>query len=543
MTLSNKALEDANYPYLPGKCNCGDISICDRKCSDLYGEEISFERTIYQNRNVFKIYGSSGFKYPGKVSEEKDRILQHFSIEFNNPLIILQQDEVQSFFQTNDEKSLYNYFAVGSNLEQVEQEMKNSASEIHTYKLALDDDEKRQKNLQKQIQIKESERDQVLNRSKNLKELRGRLCWAKYHQNNKEKLKAEENLQKAEKRMNNFQEQLEKSKESLSENNEKSERCRHQLAKIKDSIDQLQVQEAHEEKELKGLKTKIQLTQERLDLIPFNKFDNERRINDHKEALKNCSNQSQINQQKEQETELNKKIKELTEEETKIKEEIKEKGNDRDTLDSRIREFDREIVQLKNESEKKEKERKAFINEINLAKKQAQETKLSRFGQDVVSLVHLIEKFRHNFTHFPIGPLGKFIKLTVKQDDLSSLLHVQLGSNLLKSFIVHTQQDLRLLQKLMQQIPGNFKPTVIFKAKEGKRYNISSGQVPYSNQYQRMLDFLEFTNDEVFNFVIDRIGCERIIVTEDLKAQKLFDSIQSVPKNTKCAITPTFGTY
>ena len=56
----------------------------------------------------------------------------------------------------------------------------------------------------------------------------------------------------------------------------------------------------------------------------------------------------------------------------------------------------------------------------------------------------------------------------------------------------------------------------------GRVYDISSGKVPHSAGVKTMMDYLVFTNAEVINYFIDKKGIERVIVTDDLSAQRLF---------------------
>ena len=61
-----------------------------------------------------------------------------------------------------------------------------------------------------------------------------------------------------------------------------------------------------------------------------------------------------------------------------------------------------------------------------------------------------------------------------------------------------------------------------FVYRYGRVYDISSGRVPQSAGVKTMMDYLVFTNAEVINYFIDKKGIERVIVTDDLSAQRLF---------------------
>ena len=63
---------------------------------------------------------------------------------------------------------------------------------------------------------------------------------------------------------------------------------------------------------------------------------------------------------------------------------------------------------------------------------------------------------------------------------------------------------------------------VISFFRHGKPYDTSQGRIPPSAGVRTMMGYLVFTNVEVMNYFIDKIGIERIIVTDDLSAQRLF---------------------
>ena len=106
--------------------NGGDMAYFPQK----WGKKIIFEKTIYETgQTLLKIKGESGHE-ARNVQDYKDRILEHFNIELNNPMTVLQQEEAKNFFKENDEKSLYEYFQRGSMLDAIAQTNKKTKTEI-----------------------------------------------------------------------------------------------------------------------------------------------------------------------------------------------------------------------------------------------------------------------------------------------------------------------------------------------------------------------------------------------------------------------------
>ena len=60
----------------------------------------------------------------------KERILEHFNIELNNPMTILQQEEAKNFFKENDDKKMYQFFQRGSMLESIDVTNKKTMHQI-----------------------------------------------------------------------------------------------------------------------------------------------------------------------------------------------------------------------------------------------------------------------------------------------------------------------------------------------------------------------------------------------------------------------------
>jgi hypothetical protein len=153
----------------------------------------------------------------------------------------------------------------------------------------------------------------------------------------------------------------------------------------------------------------------------------------------------------------------------------------------------------------------------------------------MVALCEEIDRNVHLFKTKPIGPLGRHIKLTQdanKNEGLNTLLEIQLGMKNLRSFLVACNEDRLALEKMMQKqwTARTRQPRITVRKRYGRVYDISSGRVPHSAGVKTMMDYLVFTNAEVINYFIDKKGIERVIVTDDLSAQRLFHSVQSVPR-------------
>ena len=112
-----------------------------------------------------------------------------------------------------------------------------------------------------------------------------------------------------------------------------------------------------------------------------------------------------------------------------------------------------------------------------------------------------IEANVDQFKSKPIGPLGRHIKLTpeaAKNDELSSLLEIQLGQYRLKSFLVECKQDQIVLDRMMKKHYPTKQPMIITKGYPRGRYDIRKVLA-----WPTIVDYLIFQKDEVFNYFVD----------------------------------------
>ncbi len=176
---------------------------------------------------------------------------------------------------------------------------------------------------------------------------------------------------------------------------------------------------------------------------------------------------------------------------------------------------------------------------------------ISRYGQATERLVNAIEKavLAKKFQKPPIGPVGCHIRLTdeaTSNKAISQLLELEIQSVRIRSFIVDNDADYTVLDGLMQEHfhgndRGSRQPRIYTRDLGQQRYDVARHGVQSPNPgVKTMLSYLKFTNDDVFNLIVDEVRPESILVCSQALVQQLFSSKSRVPRNTKCAITPDF---
>lgn len=163
-----------------------------------------------------------------------------------------------------------------------------------------------------------------------------------------------------------------------------------------------------------------------------------------------------------------------------------------------------ELQRVRGEFERKRQEQ--MMNE-NAAH---QDNDLYRFGHGFADLARLIHQNRHRFDEPPIGPLGQFIK--VKDQSWAPAVEACLGSNTLRSYIVHSGRDSALLQRLLPN--RGVRPTIIVADLRRARYAIRESDMPHVRHlgHCTMMDMLTLEHNAVFNVLVDQLFIERLVL-------------------------------
>ena len=127
-------------------------------------------------------------------------------------------------------------------------------------------------------------------------------------------------------------------------------------------------------------------------------------------------------------------------------------GHKRELKSEEIKNKDKEINMLERAISSKQAVHKAKMNEIRSGL--AMQNELARYNKEMVSLCQDIDNNASKFRSKPIGPIGRFIKLTqeaARNDQLNSLLEVRLSTKELKSFLVESYEDKKCLERMMSK--------------------------------------------------------------------------------------------
>lgn len=98
---------------------------------DDYGSSINIERHFSKNgRSGFRIKSGNGRIISTKKAE-LDSIIDHFTLQFDNPMNVLSQDMARQFLSTSSPGEKYKLFVKGVQLEQLDQDYRLIEEFVH----------------------------------------------------------------------------------------------------------------------------------------------------------------------------------------------------------------------------------------------------------------------------------------------------------------------------------------------------------------------------------------------------------------------------
>ncbi|KAG0718337.1 Structural maintenance of chromosomes protein 6 [Chionoecetes opilio] len=119
------------------------------------------------------------------ISSKKDellRILEHFNLQVDNPVSILNQDMSRSFFNTTDPKILFKLFLKATQLQQLKDDYAELENTIHSSLKIIESRKECLPDLEREVELQRTNYQFSLSlREKGIKlrNLRHELTWAK----------------------------------------------------------------------------------------------------------------------------------------------------------------------------------------------------------------------------------------------------------------------------------------------------------------------------------------------------------------------------
>jgi len=517
--------------------------------SELYGASITFQRIIDDNGQtnvILKDHQQNVVKKAKDAREEGKRILQNFSIETDNPVAILQQEEAKDLLKVESPENLYTFFHKASLLKQCHDQYSVARRDLEKTREIVETKKLQLGNMKKQLTEK-YEKVKVLNmfKERDLEEeyLLRELVWALIKESRAEQDDITDNIHEKEGALENPRKKLEQLHKFLVE-------LINQRTQLVDEAEQERGQFAREEKEIHELKDETaRLTlhhkKVRAEIKGYESMKEtlEGEIQILEEHIKQFTS-SQVSDKMTKERQM--KLNRLEVKRTDINECIEKMGDERDAIES---EQDENLEELKkSEYERKDCQKRKEHLESELAEiVQLEDQKLAVFDRLAPRVAEEISSAvrKKLFKVCPLGPVGSYIKLSAEaatNTDLARLLETELGMNQMKAYVCNDEHDRKVLQEIFSRVYEHQKKPVIFTSKFlSKKHNVDRVE-----SHDTVLDYLKIIGSEeeatvIFNHLVDQKGIESVVVCETQdEAKQICTFEQTTPENMKYAITHDF---
>lgn len=510
-----------------------------------YGDCIIVERKIMSS-------GGGSYRLKAKdgtvVSTKKDeiiRMLDHFNLQVENPVTVLNQDMSRSFLKSTDPHDLYKFFLEATQLQQMKDDYGQLQEALSSSVATVVGRKEDLSVLEKEVEEQHSRyilSEELTKKRNKLQELRHELMWAVVHDAEKEeaaaaqKVEAHETLcnklqEKIKSYETNFEQEKQQHKElqeelanrthQLSSQTEDTKAANEQMVKAKAKLKDQQMQATTAEKKVKSIRKDISELKEAIE-------------KDHSAAQNNWASQRAARLEK-----------------------IKNLKKEMDEIHQVVKTEDTHHSNIINTMEHKKAEQKQFFLEETAIK-----TKCSRLEKELIELrgqqsnvftvygpwvpevlkqIDIAHK-KGMFSAKPVGPLGAFIKLCDQQWG-----HVAeaIISNRINSFCVNNQKDCHVLKQILNRVNfrGAPKPIIIVSRFRERIHDVSQFEVQ-SDRYPSLWSVLNVSDTVVANTLIDQMQVESILLIPTAQeAGQLLKDQRTVPRNCKVAYTLNRDTY
>ncbi|KAL4783966.1 P-loop containing nucleoside triphosphate hydrolase protein [Aspergillus varians] len=491
---------------------------------DDFGKSIIVERHFSKSgASSFKIKADNGRIISVKRAE-LDAIIDHFTLQFENPMNVLSQDMARQFLSSSTPAEKYKFFVKGVQLEQLDQDyrlIEESGDQIEEKLRSKEQDiallKNRRDAAQKKLEISDQQ-ESVRNR---IRSLRSQHAWAQVEEQESARNSLITELSRTDNKIAETEAKIERYDAAIREAEAENETAARYSRDASMKVDN-----AQSEKE--DIKTRLDdKMNERHDLQA-----EQRRIREHLRETETRA--GDMRQKIDQETQrladlhgggYSRKLEEL--------EQAKQ-----DVVEARKRndEYQQEANRKYDDVKAAEDQKKAANQPVTQARLDVEEaesllrnlnreggSRNSGFPDKMPVLLNAIQQEK-SFGERPVGPMGNFV--TLLKPEWSSILESSFGTTL-NSFIVTSKRDQTILSRIMQRVNCS---VPIFIGSGGR---IDTSQHEPDHQFDTVLRVLQIDNELVRRQLVINHGIEQNLLIENLEeaSSVLFDGER--PRNVK----------
>lgn len=494
---------------------------------DRYGKLITVIRRLSSDgSSSYKIKSEDG-RIASTRRDDLNDILDHYGIQPDNPLLILNQDAAKQFLQSSTSEKRYELFMRGTRLLQLRQSYDKVAELIDGLGATLEGKKERISQMKQDVRRSNKKLEQMRahsNAELKINELKKKIAWSQVYDEEHDllaekddKLQKEDIVQQVETRISNTEQQLRE--------------VRNRMAEVDRTLDEIE----NHPKEPRAQEISSFLEQYQIEVRQITKMEG--KINDEiklvKQDLKDLDSRRNAEMLKQGDKssldDRNTKVKQMEQ----LDDELNEIGIEIDRLKGESGAADRKLIDdykedadnLKRRLNQLDQDVRQYQDQLeDLKSSDSSNNRLIKFGRQLPKMHDFIDHLYDQGKFYgqkPLGPLGMFIRL--KDDVWSTSIDAHLGPNTPYAFIVTDSRDVKSLQRVFEKFSyGNYdrqRQAVryyydIFTARLDPNFDYSQGVPARNERYKTMLDVFNIKNELVKQVLINSYSIESVILVK-----------------------------
>ncbi|XP_012677888.1 structural maintenance of chromosomes protein 6 [Clupea harengus] len=503
---------------------------------DIYGDCIIVEQRITSDGcRLCKIKSKAGQIVSNK-KEELMSILDHFNIQVDNPVSILNQEMSKQFLHSKSESDKYKFFMKATLLEQMRRDYIHIKQTEDVTRDQVERQEECLKDLKQDYVLKKERYESLasLDEMKNtLEGLQKKMAWCLVREKEWQIEQLKEQVEKEE-GDGKFEEKLLLCQSKITQAMKKGSDIQQKLDKVLEEEQSL-AEESHKLKEELKVKSKDQKGQE---VVYFRAENKLKQLEKERCLLLERIHKTKHIESQNQEVERVKRLKKIS----ALKKQLEKHEAQSAALNQEIKDKQQALFKGREEYDKLSMEEKNIKVSLEAKLKRKNQLLASRsnrlrmFGDRMPELIESINKAhaQGRFAHKPVGPIGSCISL--KDPSLTVAVESCLRS-FMKTFCCDNYRDERVLEELMApHFPRGSRPQIIVCHFAEKVYNVQGRGVKHP-EFPSVLDTLNCSSPVITNCLIDMRGIECILIIKDSAMARKVMQQGRPPRNCREAFT------
>ncbi|KNC81830.1 hypothetical protein SARC_05867 [Sphaeroforma arctica JP610] len=481
--------------------------------NEIYGDIIIVERTISQNSaSGYKLKSSDG-KEVSRKRDDLQEILDFFTIQIDNPVQILTQDNSKEFLSKDDPVEKYNFFYKATSLMQLANDYSKIKETVNSLEISGEEAKHtydRAKKELKRAEEKVKAATELRKKQDEIARLTDEWAWANHIEVKTEYATVEKYISELQDTIPEKQAllgQCEKKKTTLQKQKKKRFDVANVLAGQRDEMlqrnPQIIAQQKENKKKLRALHADAANIESEINVMKSDQ------VNYGKEIEKVRQRMHQIKPERDPVDHI---IAEKLDQVNQIKQEAANTKEKMESLRYDTRDVESKLESLTGQRMQLDNQRIKVKNEMrNL--KGALKDNVEVWGEGISQLIRLIDKNTKFFEKRPVGPLGAFV--AVKESEYNIALEASMGKNM-STFLINSHRDAHVMNQLInkvytaQRFRGKKKPPLMIAKFADYRYNTNTTRAKCS--YPTIMDLIEVENTQAFNGLLELSRIEQTII-------------------------------